>query len=161
MIGGKKEARKEDIMFGKEGEQLPGEGKMNSVIAKGCKINGTIVVSEGTLRIDGEFEGTVQVPDTLVIGKDGRVKAEIKVKNAVVGGTVVGNIDAKEKIELQAGSRLEGDIKTTRLVIDEGVFFEGNCKMSPGTESPRAEARPAQGAQQFQSRKPEMPVGAK
>jgi cytoskeletal protein CcmA (bactofilin family) len=158
MIGGKKEGRKEDIMFGKEGEQLPGEGKMNSIIGKGCKINGTITVSEGTLRIDGEFEGTVTVPDTLVIGKDGHVKATIKVKSAVVGGTVVGNIDAKEKIELQAGSRLEGDIKTTRLVIDEGVFFEGNCKMSPeGQHDQKASMQ----APQFQAKKPEVPVGAK
>ena len=156
MIGGKKEARKEDVMFGKEGEQLPGEGKMNSIIGKGCKINGTIIVSEGTLRIDGEFEGTVTVPDTLVIGKDGRLKAEIKVKSAVVGGSIVGNIDAKEKVELQAGSRVEGDIKTTRLVIDEGVFFEGNCKMSP---EGRSEQKAAPQQPQFQQvRKPETPV---
>lgn len=147
-------------MFGKEGEQLPGEGKMNSIIGKGCKITGTILVSEGTLRIDGEFEGTIQVPDTLVIGKDGRVKAEIKVKSAVVGGTIVGNIDAKEKVELQAGSRVEGDIKTTRLVIDEGVFFEGNCKMSPDG---RSEQRPAtqQNPQYQQMKKPEVPVGSR
>ena len=160
MIGGKKEGRKEDAMFGKEGEQLAGEGKMNSIIGKGCKINGTVVVSEGTLRIDGDFEGNITCPDTLVVGKDGRVKAEIKVKSAVVGGTVIGNIDAKEKIELQAGSRLEGDIKTTRLVIDEGVFFEGNCKMSP---EGRSEQRPAaqQNPQYQQMKKPEMPVGAK
>ncbi|MBN1163368.1 MAG: polymer-forming cytoskeletal protein [Candidatus Krumholzibacteriota bacterium] len=112
------------------------EGKMNSIIGKGCKINGTIDVEDGTLRIDGEFEGTINCPGTLVIGKGGVVKADVKVNNAVVGGNVHGNIDAKEKIELQAGSRLEGDIKTTRLVIDEGVFFEGACKMSPGGRSP-------------------------
>jgi cytoskeletal protein CcmA (bactofilin family) len=127
----RKKTKKEVSMFGKEGEAIIGEGKMNSIIGKGCKINGTIEVTEGTLRIDGEFEGTVNCPDTLVIGKGGRVRAEIKVNSAVVGGTVIGNIDAKEKIELQSGSRLEGDIKTSRLVIDEGVFFEGSCKMSP------------------------------
>ena len=119
-------------MFGKEGESMADEGKMNSIIGKGCKVNGTIDVQDGTLRIDGDFEGNVNCPGgTLVIGKGGTVKADIKVSNAVVGGTVNGNIDAKEKIELQAGSRLEGDIKTRRLVIDEGVFFEGSCKMSP------------------------------
>ncbi len=158
MIGGKKEQRKEEIMFGKEGEQLPGEGKMNSIIGKGCKITGTAMVSEGTIRIDGEFEGNIHCPDTLVIGKDGRVKAEIKVKSAVVGGTVIGNIDAKEKIELQAGSRVEGDIKTIRLVIDEGVFFEGNCKMSP---EGRSDMKPSASGPQVQVRKPEVTVGAK
>jgi cytoskeletal protein CcmA (bactofilin family) len=123
--------QKEAQMFGKEGESMIGEGKMNSIIGRGCKFNGMVEVQEGTLRIDGEFEGTITCPDTLIIGKDGKVKAEIKVKNAVIGGKVTGNIDAKDKIELQAGSHVQGDIKTSRLVIDEGVFFEGACKMSP------------------------------
>jgi cytoskeletal protein CcmA (bactofilin family) len=128
----KKQKKKGMVMFGKEGESMIAEGKMNSIIGKGCKVNGTIDVQDGTLRIDGDFEGNINCPGgTLVIGKGGKIKADIKVSSAVVGGTVIGNIDAKEKIELQAGSRLEGDIKTIRLVIDEGVFFEGSCKMSP------------------------------
>jgi len=131
MLGKKRGDKKEVTMFGKEGDSIVGEGKMNSIIGKGCKINGTIEVKDGTLRIDGEFEGNITCPDTLIIGKDGHVKADIRVKNAIIGGTVIGNIDADEKIELQAGSHLEGDIKTSRLVIDEGVFFEGSCKMSP------------------------------
>ncbi len=120
----------------KEGDKMATEGKMNSIFGKGCKITGTVEVREGTVRIDGEFDGTIDCPDTLVVGKDGRVKADVKVKQAVIGGTVLGNIEADDKIELQAGSRLEGDIKTKRLVIDEGVFFEGSCSMSPdGTPS--------------------------
>jgi len=135
MILKKKDADKEVAMFSKEGESMAGEGKMNSIIGKGCKVKGTVEVKDGTLRIDGEFDGTITCPDTLVIGKGGKVKAEITVKNAVVGGLVTGNINAKDKIELQSGSRLQGDIKTSRLVIDEGVFFEGACKMSPDQKS--------------------------
>lgn len=132
----KKQQKKGLAMFGKEGEGMITEGKMNSIIGQGCKVTGTIDVQDGTLRVDGEFDGTINCPGgTLVIGKGGHVKADVKVSNAVVGGTVLGNIDAKEKIELQAGSRLEGDIKTTRLVIDEGVFFEGACRMSPDGKS--------------------------
>jgi len=142
----KKTAKKGLAMFGKEGESMADEGKMNSIIGKGCKVKGTIDVQDGTLRIDGDFEGNVNCPGgTLVIGKGGMVKADINVSSAVVGGTVNGNIDAKEKIELQAGSRLEGDIKTRRLVIDEGVFFEGSCKMSPdGRPSVSKPAQPAE-----------------
>ena len=142
-------------MFGKEGEGMVAEGKMNSIIGQGCKINGTIDVKDGTLRIDGEFEGTVNCPGTLIVGKGGKVKADVTVRNAMVGGTVIGNIDAKEKIELQAGSHLEGDIKTTRLVIDEGVFFEGNCKMSPDSAA-RPGALPPMG-----EKKNPQPAGAK
>ncbi len=115
-------------MFGKEVEGNTQEGRINSILGKGCKFKGTVEV-EGTLRIDAEFEGVVNCPDTLVVGKTGVVKAEINVKNAIIGGKVVGNINATNKIELQSGSHIEGDIHTHRLVIDEGVFFEGSCKM--------------------------------
>lgn len=119
-------------MFGKEVESNVQEGRLNSILGKGCKFKGTIEV-EGTLRIDSEFEGVVNCPETLVVGKTGIVKAEINVKNAVIGGKVIGNINATNKIELQSGSHIEGDIRTHRLVIDEGVFFEGSCKMGGGT----------------------------
>jgi len=116
-------------MFGKELENSGvQEGRLNSILGKGCKFKGTVEV-EGTLRIDAEFEGVVNCPDTLVVGKTGIVKAEINVKNAIIGGKVIGNINATNKIELQSGSHIEGDIQTHRLVIDEGVFFEGSCKM--------------------------------
>jgi cytoskeletal protein CcmA (bactofilin family) len=119
-------------MFGKEVEGNVQEGRINSILGKGCKFTGTIEV-EGTLRIDSEFDGVVNCPETLVVGKTGVVKAEINVKNAVIGGKVVGNITATNKIELQSGSHIEGDINTHRLVIDEGVFFEGSCKMGSET----------------------------
>ena len=151
MKRGKRTKEKEGFMFNKENEGITGEGKMNSIIGKGCKIDGNIEVQEGTLRVDGEFDGNVTCPGTLVVGKGGKVKADIKVKSAVIGGTVVGNIDAKDKVELQAGSRVEGDIKTTRLVIDEGVFFEGSCKMSPNN---RIEQPVSQGVQTDKVREP-------
>ena len=115
-------------MFGKEVDTNVQEGRINSILGKGCKFKGTIEV-EGTLRIDSEFEGVVNCPETLVVGKTGVVKADINVKNAIIGGKVIGNITATNKIELQSGSHIEGDITTHRLVIDEGVFFEGSCKM--------------------------------
>ena len=78
-------------------------------------------------------------PDTLIVGKTGVVKADVTVKNAVVGGKILGNIQATNKIELQTGSHIEGDIQTARLVIDEGVFFEGNCRMgNQGTTTSKA-----------------------
>ncbi len=115
-------------MFGKEGDSIGGEGNLNSILGPGCKFKGNIEI-KGTLRIDGDFEGEVKCPETLIIGKTGVVKADITVKNAVIGGKLVGNIKATNKIELQTGSHVEGDISTVRLVIDEGVFFEGACRM--------------------------------
>ena len=115
-------------MFGKEPENQEVDNKQTSIIAQGCSFDGKVVV-RGTLRIEGEFKGMVETPETLIVGKTGVVHANVTVKNAIIGGQLFGNIIAENKIELQSGSHLEGDIKTKRLVIDEGVFFEGNCSM--------------------------------
>ena len=134
-------------MFGKEPENQAMASGQTSIIAQGCKFDGTVEV-RGTLRVEGEFKGTIATPETLVVGKTGVVHAAVKVKNAIIGGQLYGNIDAENKIELQSGSHLEGDIKTKRLVIDEGVFFEGNCSMgakkttggAPAPAKPEGEA---------------------
>jgi len=122
------------VMFGKDDGITTGQATLNSMLGQGCKIKGDIEI-QGTMRIDGNFEGSISCPETLIIGKTGVVKGEVKVKNAVIGGKLVGNIAAANKIELQSGSHVEGDIQTARLVIDEGVFFEGNCKMGSAAGS--------------------------
>jgi cytoskeletal protein CcmA (bactofilin family) len=120
-------------MFGKEPENTTINAGQTSIIAQGCKFEGSIE-ARGTLRIEGEFKGNIGIPESLVVGKTGVVRASVKVKNAIIGGQFFGDIEAENKIELQSGSHLEGDIKTKRLVIDEGVFFEGNCSM--GSKKP-------------------------
>jgi cytoskeletal protein CcmA (bactofilin family) len=127
------------VMFGKDAEVTTGQATLNSMLGQGCKIKGDIEL-QGTIRIDGQFEGSISCPDTLIIGKSGVVKADVKVKSAVIGGKLVGNISATNKIELQSGSHVEGDIQTARLVIDEGVFFEGNCKMGSAAAGTTKEA---------------------
>ncbi|MBD3221745.1 polymer-forming cytoskeletal protein [bacterium] len=136
-------------MFGKEPENTNANAGQTSIIAQGCKFEGSIE-ARGTLRIEGEFKGDIGIPESLVVGKTGVVHASVKVKNAIIGGQFFGNIDAENKIELQSGSHLEGDIKTKRLVIDEGVFFEGNCSM--GSKKPQDAGAPAppQGQKQGQ-----------
>jgi cytoskeletal protein CcmA (bactofilin family) len=119
------------MMFGKEPENQTVASGQTSIIAQGCKFDGKVEV-RGTLRVEGEFKGTIGTPESLVIGKTGVVHANVTVKNAIIGGQLFGNIKAENKIELQSGSHVEGDIKTKRLVIDEGVFFEGNCSMGAG-----------------------------
>ena len=133
-------------MMGKETDTHETVGSQTSVLAQGSRFEGK-VHAVGTLRIEGEFRGEIETPEMLVIGKTGAVQANVRVKNAVIGGQLFGNIIAENKIELQGGSHVEGDIKTKRLVIDEGVFFEGNCSMGgpkqvPG--GPAATPRPAQ-----------------
>jgi cytoskeletal protein CcmA (bactofilin family) len=132
-------------MFGKEPENQAMAGGQTSIIAQGCKFEGKVEV-RGTLRIEGNFKGDIGTPESLVIGKTGVVNGKVTVKNAIIGGKLIGNIVADNKIELQSGSHVEGDIKTKRLVIDEGVFFEGNCSMGSAHRQPSepAQSAPAQ-----------------
>ena len=88
-------------MFGKDAEITTGQSTLNSMLGQGCKIKGDIEL-QGTIRIDGQFEGSISCPDTLIIGKSGVVKADVKVKNAVIGGKLVGNISAANKIHANA-----------------------------------------------------------
>ncbi len=81
------------------------------------------------LNILGKFNGKIQGETTLQIGSSALVEANISVKNLIVYGKVIGNVYAKEKVELKNGSSLIGNIKSTKLEIDEGVIFEGQCEM--------------------------------
>ena len=110
-----------------------GGGALSNILAKNSKWNGTLK-AEGGVRIDGEYEGVLDTSGTLVVGKDGLVKAEVRVKDAIIGGKVVGNVTAANKIELQSGASLTGDVKCRGLIIDNDVFFEGNSKMAPTPE---------------------------
>ena len=132
-------------MFGKDADTggapvaTGGDARTTSILAQGCTFKGEVQI-QGIFRVEGEFDGTVRTPEQLVVGKTGVVRGDIHVKNAVVGGQVHGNITAENKIELQNGSHVEGDIRTRRLVIDEGVFFEGNCSMGEKSNRTRNES---------------------
>lgn len=101
---------------------------VNSILGDGSSFKGNIRV-DGSLRVDGEFEGNLTVTESLIVGKTGNVKAEVEVGEAVVAGHVTGSIRASERVELQTGSRMEGDVFTQSFMIEDGVFFRGSCHM--------------------------------
>ncbi|OGF97929.1 MAG: hypothetical protein A2Z06_02900 [Candidatus Glassbacteria bacterium RBG_16_58_8] len=101
---------------------------MHSVVGSGTKVTGDCDV-EGTIRIDGELDGRLKVSKLVVIGKTGLVKGDIESSEVVIGGKVFGTITGENRVELQAGAHIEGDIRTKSLIVDEGVFFHGNCRM--------------------------------
>jgi cytoskeletal protein CcmA (bactofilin family) len=113
-------------MFGKEAGDA--QGTVSSILGENCKFTGD-VEAKGTLRIDGVLDGKIEASDTVIVGKGGTVKGEIHAAHAVVSGTVEGNVFAKRKVELEAGSKLIGDVETVSLVIEDGVYFEGSSKM--------------------------------
>ncbi len=110
------------------------EKRVNSVIGEGANFNGTIRV-EGSLVINGEFEGAVSCSDTLIVGKSGKVKADLDVQNATIAGRMDGRVFAKERVELQTGSHFTGDVHAKSFVIQDGVFFQGNCAMGDANKA--------------------------
>ena len=118
----------EGVQLLKKEERGQEVGKINSIVGSETKFNGDCRV-EGTIRVDGEFEGKLEVSKVIIIGKSGVVKGEVKSSEVVVGGRVMGTIQGENRVELQAGAHVEGDIRTKSLIVDEGVFFDGQCKM--------------------------------
>ena len=118
-------------MIGKKPGLGPDNEEATSVIGEGSMFEGTFEVT-GNLRVDGKFKGDLDVSDTLVVGKTGQVDATVKTKCAVVAGTIQGDLNASDKITLQSGSRLEGEMVTSKLVIEEGVSFQGSCNTAKG-----------------------------
>ena len=107
---------------------------ITNIIGKGTSINGKVKVL-GSIHVDGTIDGNIDVSESLIIGKSGKVKGEIHTKDCLIGGKVDGNISSDEKVEFQSGSSLKGDIRCKRLVIEEGVVFDGNCIMSEKANS--------------------------
>lgn len=82
------------------------------------------------LRINGRFEGELNSAGTVHVGPQGDVKAEIDVGGAIVEGKVEGNITAGDRVELRSTARMMGDIRASKLVVEEGVVFVGRCEVS-------------------------------
>ena len=118
-------------------------GELNAFLGKGCAYEGKLTF-EGTVRIDGRFYGEIFSQDVLVIGQGAQVHAEIDVGVVVVSGEVTGNIRASDRIELRSPARLRGNISTPTLIVEEGVIFEGNCRMTG--ELDRQSAPPSRGS---------------
>lgn len=102
--------------------------KDRTVIGPGAKFTGNLEI-DGTLEVNGELEGTVTCSETLVVGPNGKLKAEIEVRDATISGRVDGKIHARERVELAAGSHFTGDVHSKSFMIQDGVYFEGNCSM--------------------------------
>jgi cytoskeletal protein CcmA (bactofilin family) len=91
--------------------------------------------------LNGTFSGEIASSDTLIIGDKAVVNADIRAGHVLVSGQVVGNVRATERIELKRTARVYGDVEAPVVVVEEGVLFEGHCRMAK--PSPVAEAAPA------------------
>src|ERR1035438_1986303 len=102
------------------------ENRGAATIGKAVKVVGQIFSRED-LYVDGEVEGTVEALEhKLTIGPHGTVRATIKAREVVALGNIQGNVEAAEKIEIRKDAKLTGDIRTARIIIEDGAYFKGS-----------------------------------
>lgn len=107
-------------------------------IAKGVKTLGDLTC-ENDLRYDGLLEGNLKVNAKLVLGTDSKIKGTVYSVNADISGNIEGSIEIKETLTLRSSAVINGDIKTNKLIIENGAEFNGSCIMSVQPKS-RSEA---------------------
>jgi cytoskeletal protein CcmA (bactofilin family) len=107
-------------------------------IGKSVIIKGELSGSED-LFLDGEVEGNIELRNhNLVIGPNGRVRANVQAKDVMIHGKVDGNVTGIEKVELKKSAVLNGDISTVRIVIEDGAFFKGAIDIRKAEGKPEA-----------------------
>ncbi len=108
-------------------------------LSSGVSIKGTVKFQK-ELLIDCQVEGTIDSNGRLTVGKQARIKGDIKTRSVIVDGTVNGNITAAERCELRAGCTVNGDIEAPRLVVDEAASFIGSAKIATQKPAPAPSA---------------------
>jgi cytoskeletal protein CcmA (bactofilin family) len=116
-----------------------GDGR--TVIGPGIQVNGRVSGQED-LHVEGRLEGSVALTETFYVAAAGTVVAEIKARDVVVSGVLVGNVVAEDSVTLNPGAKLVGDITAPRIIIADGASFSGNVGMG-GEPPPRRERRAA------------------
>ena len=114
-----------------------------TIVGAGARLEGN-VVSAGSLRIDGQVKGQINAEGDVTLSPQSQVEADIRAQNVSVGGKFKGNLIVKGKAHLARGGRIDGNITSKTLVVEEGGIFHGQSIMDGGATS--AQAGGSQGA---------------
>ena len=117
-------------------DELPSAlgGTSDLLLGAGAEFEGKLTF-KGTVRIDAKFKGSIVTNDVLIVGEHAKIDAEITCGTVIVHGEVNGNIKAKTAIELHQPARVRGNIETPSLMIEKGVFVQGELKMDEAEKS--------------------------
>ena len=116
----------------------------SATIGKSVVIKGQIYSRED-LVIDGEVEGSVEaIEHRVVVGPNGKVNAGVKAREIMVQGSIKGDVEAGDKIDIRREAKLVGNIKTQRIVIEDGAYFKGSVDIQrvDATKAPAPAAPP-------------------
>jgi cytoskeletal protein CcmA (bactofilin family) len=115
----------------RKGKQASRSSDLTAFIDEGSEIEGKYTF-QGTVMMNGKFSGEINSSDSLIIGEKGVVSATVRAGVVLINGEVIGNVFATERVELRGTARVYGDVEAPVIVVEEGVLFEGHCKMTKG-----------------------------
>ncbi len=130
---------------GREERQMADNGEV-TIVGVGARLEGN-VVSAGSLRIDGQVKGQINADGDVELSPQSQVEADIRAQNVSVAGRFKGNILVKGKAHLARGGRVDGNITSKTLVVEEGGIFHGQSVMDGGGAAAAAGASGASGTQ--------------
>jgi len=110
------------------GTKVTNAAAMVNIVGANTVIEGSIV-AEGDVRIDGHVKGSLRSKAKVVIGTTGIIDGDITCSNADISGKVVGKVNVFQLLSLKSTAVVEGDIATSKLVVEADAKFNGNCRM--------------------------------
>lgn len=122
-------------MFKGQPDKTMKTDQVNGLLDKGCSFEGKLTF-DGTVQINGNFQGEIYSDGSLIIGNDAHVDGGIFVDTVIIHGSVQGTIDAKSRIEMHVPATIIADVKTKNLSMEDGVVFQGKCQMDTA-ETPK------------------------
>ena len=123
--------------------EKPESGTLDTYIGEDTSFEG-ILTSSKSLTIYGSVKGTIECQGRVVIGQGSNIEADIAADDVAVSGKVVGNVTAKSKLEITSTGIIHGDLKTGRLITEDGGKFDGHCEMLSDEKSAVAEKSEAE-----------------
>lgn len=125
-------------MFRRRDKQ-PRRTELTAFIDEGSEMEGRYTF-RGTVMLNGKFKGEISSEDTLIIGERAILHADVRAGRVTVSGQVTGNLSATERVVLKRTARVSGDVQAPVVVVEEGVLFDGHCRMTK--PAPLAEVAP-------------------
>jgi cytoskeletal protein CcmA (bactofilin family) len=109
--------------------RTPLRGNLSAFLDEGSEIEGRYVCA-GTVMFNGRLRGELESADTLIVGERGRINGTLRANNVIVHGEIIGNVTATDRVELKGTARVTGDIEAAVIIMEEGVFLDGRCRMT-------------------------------
>ncbi len=132
---------------------MPEDDKVKTVIGEDVEVVGSIKCSNN-IQVEGKINGDLNCAGAASIGEKASIKGNISVESVVVLGQIHGNITSKDKIELKSSAKVNGDVRSKRLIVEDGVSFVGKSEVNAGGIKPSRAA----GASTYQARESEEPA---